>query len=178
MKLRIRKDIKGNPLLISILIIFIAYVILAFFDFFNIISMMGLFVFSGLFSSSLSTIIFYILYREIGITERLVNVFYSVVILMFTTNAMDFLFQSNIFNIALVNDYLIITLLILGFIYVLSYIFTTGYPIWYRKGNVLIGIIAIGFSLINFIVPLIGYGFLVVFLSTVMIINKYQVELS
>ncbi len=172
------KELKINPLLISLAVIFIMLIFLAFIDSLNIISMIGVFVFSGLFSSSLSTILFYISYREVGLAEKAINVFYSVVIALFTLNAIEFLLKSSIYNAHIVNNYLAYILLIFGSVYILSYFVTKYYSKWYRMSNLLIGITSIVLFLIGFTTSLIGYEILIVLLCAVMVLNRYHAELS
>ena len=177
MKYKLKKDISISPSMISLVILVIYYIAQGFFNIFNSISMFGLFVFIYLFSSSLATIIFYTLYRNIGIVEKFVNIIYSVVIIMFTVNTVGFVLESDSFNQSAVNGLLIVSLILMGVIYMILSFFNTGFPRWFRKFSVIIGLLMIGGALICMVTPSWGTPLLILFLSTTMIVRSFLEEL-
>ena len=170
--IRLKEGITINPRLIAFVAIMSVYIILAFFDFFNLVSMIGIFVFLSFFSSSLATIIYYALSSSIGIAEKVVNIFYSIVVIMFSLNAIPHIIESSICNIEVIGDLLALTLFVIGCPYIVFALINTGFPMWYRKFNIIIGSITLLISLISLAAPVFGYVSLVILLCLMNIMNK------
>ena len=174
--IKLKKGITINPRLIAFVAVMSVYIILAFFDIFNLLSMIGIFVFLSLFSSSLATIIYFALSRSIGIAEKVVNVFYSIVVIMFSLNSIPFVMESSICNLEVIDDLLALTLFIIGCPYIVFALINTGFPMWYRKFNILVGGISLLISLISLAAPEFGYVFLTILLCLNNIMNKVLEE--
>ena len=170
--IRLKEGITINPRAIAFGVVMSVYIILAFFDIFNLLSMIGIFVFLSLFSSSLATIIYFALSRSIGIAEKVVNVFYSIVVIMFSLNSIPFVMESSICNLEVIDDLLALTLFIIGCPYIVFALINTGFPMWYRKFNILVGGISLLISLISLAAPEFGYMFLTILLCLNNIMNK------
>ena len=170
--IRLKEGIRINPRPIAFVVVISVYIVLAFFDIFNLLSMIGIFVFLSLFSSSLATIIYYALARNIGISEKVVNAFYSIVIIMFTTNSIPFVMESPISNLDVIGVLLALTLFIIGCPYIVFALINTGFPMWYRKFNILIGCISLLISFISLVAPEFGYVSLTILLCLNNIMNK------
>ena len=162
--------------MVGIAISMIIYIIVGFFSIFNSISMIGIFIFIYLFSSSVATIIFYVAYRNVGIVEKGVNVLYSSILIMFTFNTIEFVTSSSSYLQNAVNELLVITLIIIGILYIVLSFFNTGYPRWYRKFSITIGMLMLGASVLCFFVPSIGNLVLIIFLSASKIVAKFAKE--
>ena len=170
--IRLKENITINPRSIAFVAVMSVYIILAFFDIFNLLSMIGIFVFLSLFSSSLATIIYFALSRRIGIVEKVVNTFYSIVVIMFSLNSIPHVMESSICNLEVIGDLLALTLFIIGCPYIVFALINTGFPMWYRKFNILVGVITLLISLISLAAPLFGYVFLTILLCLMNIMNK------
>ena len=174
--IRLKKGITINPRLIAFVAVMSVYIILAFFDIFNLLSMIGIFVFLSLFSSSLATIIYFTLSRRIGIVEKVVNAFYSIVVIMFSLNSLPHVMESSICNLKVIGDLIALTLFIIGCPYIVFALINTGFPMWYRKFNILVGGISLLISLISLAAPEFGYMFLTILLCLNNIMNKVLEE--
>ena len=174
--IRLKEGITINPRAIAFGVVMSVYIILAFFDIFNLLSMIGIFVFLSLFSSSLATIIYFALSRSIGIAEKVVNVFYSIVVIMFSLNSIPFVMESSICNLEVIDDLLALTLFIIGCPYIVFALINTGFPMWYRKFNILVGGISLLISLISLAAPEFGYVSLTILLCLNNIMNKVLEE--
>jgi len=170
--IRLKKGITINPRLIAFVAVMSVYIILAFFDIFNLLSMIGIFVFLSLFSSSLATIIYFTLSRRIGIVEKVVNAFYSIVVIMFSLNSLPHVMESSICNLKVIGDLIALTLFIIGCPYIVFALINTGFPMWYRKFNILVGGITLLISLISLAAPVFGYVSLTILLCLMNIMNK------
>lgn len=170
--IRLKKGITINPRLIAFVAVMSVYIILAFFDIFNLLSMIGIFVFLSLFSSSLATIIYFTLSRRISIVEKVVNAFYSIVVIMFSLNSLPHVMESSICNLKVIGDLIALTLFIIGCPYIVFALINTGFPMWYRKFNILVGGITLLISLISLAAPVFGYVSLTILLCLMNIMNK------
>jgi hypothetical protein len=170
--IRLKEGIRINPRSIAFVAVMSVYIILTFFDLFNLLSMIGIFVFLSLFSSSLATIIYYALSRSIGIAEKVVNAFYSIVVIMFSLTSIPHLMESSICNLDVIGDLIALTLFIIGLPYIVFALINTGFPMWYRKFNILVGGITLLISLISLAVPVFGYVSLTILLCLMNIMNK------
>jgi len=170
--IKLKEGITINPRLIAFVAVMSVYIILAFFDFLNLVSMIGIFVFLSFFSSSLVTIIYYTFLRSIGIAEKVVNTFYSIVVIMFSLNSIPHIMESSICNLEVIGDLVALTLLIIGCPYIVFALINTGFPIWYRKFNIFVGSITLLISLISLAAPIFGYVSLAILLCLINIMNK------
>ena len=170
--IRLKENITINPRSIAFVAVMSVYIILAFFDIFNLLSMIGIFVFLSLFSSSLATIIYFALSRSIGIAEKVINTFYSIVVIMFSINSIPHIMESSICNLDIIGDLIALTLFIIGCPYIVFALINTGFPMWYRKFNILMGFITLLISLISLTAPVFGYVSLAILLCLMNIMNK------
>jgi hypothetical protein len=172
------EDIKIKPLIPTVSAIIMLYLILAFFDPSNSLTMLALFVLMTLFSSALSVIIYNLLPLKVSFSERLVNILHSFIIVMFTAVSISYAIQKPFFIKEVINILLILTLFIIGCSYIVFGLIYTGFPKLFRQGNILIGFISIIFSLITIPVSILGYLFLIIILCTLTVLSKISEEIS
>jgi len=176
---KIIEEVKIKPLLPTVSAIMILYLILAFFDPLNSLTMLAFFVLMTLFSSALSVIIYNLLPLKVSFSERLINILHSFIIVLFTTVSISYAIQKPFFIKEVINNLLILTLFIIGCSYIVFGLIYTGFPKLFRQGNILTGFISIIFSLITILVSLfLGYIFLIIILCTLTVLSKISEEIS
>ena len=181
--IKIIEDIKIKPLIPTVSAIIILYLILAFFDPSNSLTMLAFFVLMTLFSSALSVIIYNLLPLKVSFSERLVNILHSFIIVMFTAVAISYATQKPFFIKEVINNLLILTLIIIGCSFIVFGLIYTGFPKVFRQFNIFVGFILTGFisiifSLITIAVPILGYLFIIIILCTLTVLSNILGEIS
>ena len=173
--LKTTEDVKIKPLIPTFSVIIILYLISAFFDSTNSLTMLAFFILMSLFSSALSVIIYNSMPLKVGFSERLVNILHSFIIVMFTAVSIFYATQKPFFIKEVINNLLILTLFIIGCSYIVFGLININFPKLFRQFNILIGFISIIFSLITITVSivLLGYLFLIIILCTLTVLSKF-----
>jgi len=170
--LKIRENIKINPIAPTFYTIIMLYLILAFFDSTNSLTMLGFFILLSIFSSTLSEIIYNSLPLIINFSDRFINILQSFVIGMFAAVSIYYAIEKLCIVKGVIINLLILTLIVIGCSYIVLGLINTGFPKLFRQSNILAGFISILLSVITTIVPALGYLFLIIILCTVMVLSK------
>lgn len=176
--IKIIEGIKIKPLIPTVSAIIILYLIFAFFDPSNSFTMLSFFVLMTLFSSALSVLIYNLLPLKVSFSERLVNILYSFIIVMFTAVSLSHATRRPFFIEEVINNLLILTLIIIGCSYIVFGLISTGFAKVFSQFNIFLGGISIIFSLITIVVPILGYLFLIIILCTLTILSQILEEIS
>lgn len=91
---------------------------------------------------------------------------------MFSLNSLPYVMESSICNLKVIGDLIALTLFIIGCPYIVFALINTGFPMWYRKFNILVGGITLLISLISLAAPVFGYVSLTILLCLMNIMNK------
>lgn len=169
---KIRENIKINPIASTFYTIIMLYLILAFFDSTNSLTMLGFFILLSIFSSALSEIIYNSLPLIINFSDRFINILQSFVIGMFTAVSIYYAIEKLFILKEVIINLLILTLIVIGCSYIVLGLINNGFPKLFRQSNILAGFVSILLSVITTIVPALGYLFLIIILCTVMILSK------
>jgi hypothetical protein len=175
--IKIKEEVRVKPVIPTFSAIIILYLILAFFDPTNSLTMLAFFIFMSLFSSALSVIIYNLSPLIISFSNRLVNILHSFIIIMFAAISMYYTTQKPFFIKEVINNLIILTLIIIGCSYIVFGLINTGFPKFFRQLNILTGFVSILLSLITIAVSILGYLFLIVILCTLMALNRILEEI-
>lgn len=176
--IKILEDLQIKPVTPTFSAIIILYLILAFFDSTNSLTMLAFFVLMSLFSSALSIIIYNSSPLIISFSERLVSILHSFIVITLTAISIYYATQKPFFIKDVINNLLILTLIIIGCCYIVFGLINTGFPKLFRQFNILVGGISLLISLITIAVPILGYLFLIIILCTLMILSRIVSENS
>lgn len=175
--IKIREDVRIKPVIPTFSVIVMLYLILAFIDSTNSLTMLAFFVLMSLFSSSLSVIIYNLSPVIISFSIRLVNILHSFIIFLFTITSLYYATQKPFFSIDVINNLIILTLIVIGCSYIVFGLINTGFLKLFRQFNILTGFVSIILSLITIIVPVLGYLFLIIILCTLMLLSRILEEI-
>jgi hypothetical protein len=170
--LKIRANLKYNPLLIIFTAIGILYVILAIFIPFYSFATLVVFILISLVSLSIVNMISGLVIGTMSVSERIITVLYSIIIFIFMGISLMISMQKPMFSTEIIMDFLIISFYMIGGIVIVMGIINTGYPNWFRIANFIFGLITLLISLIALMQPSIGIFLLILILTSLFIIVK------
>ncbi len=170
---KIKIALRIKPQLITFGAAILFYVILAFFSPFDAFSTLVVFTLIALMSYSLANIIFSLAPGFMSISERIMNILHSSVIFILTLVSVMLSMEKHMFSIEVIMSFLIISFFIIGGIYIVFGLMTTGFPKSFRLANFLLGIIALLLSLVAILFPLLGYSLLTIILTSLTVIKKF-----
>lgn len=174
----IKEDIKINPKLVVFGTIGLFFVIMAVFIPFDSIRVLVIFILITLMSSSLVNIIYSLASRFMRFSEKLTNFVYSFLMFLFTSVLVMFSIAKPVYSKIVVMNILIISIFIIGGIYIILGLINTGFPKWFRLSNLILGLFTLLLSLIALTFPLLGYSFLAIVITALLTIMKILDEKS
>ena len=166
------EGIAANPLKLSFLVVIAMYIILAFFDSINVLLLLSIIIIIFIFCYALITIIFNLSPVLLSFLQRVNNILPAIMLFMLTSSAIIDNTTQPRFNTEVINILLMLTLLIIGCIYIGFVLINTSFPKWHRQINILIGFLSIILSLITIIVPVLGYISVIIVICAAVSIDK------
>ena len=106
---KFKEPIPINPLQITFVTIFLLYVISAIFNPFDSISTLTIFVLITLSGYSIANIIFSVVPGTMSVSERIINVAHSTIILLFMSVSISLAIDKPMFSIEIIMNFLIIS---------------------------------------------------------------------
>lgn len=170
--IKIKQNLVLNPLLITFIAVGLWYIIIAIFLPFDSLTTLVVFILIALLSLSISNIVYSLTPGFMSVSERIINIIHSSIILILTTVSLTLSMQKPMFSMTRIMSFLIFSFFIIGVISSILALINTGYPNWFRLTNLLFGIVTLLISLIALTQPLIGYLLLTLIITSFMIIAK------
>ena len=170
--LKIRDNLKISPLIIIFASIGIMYVIFAISIPFYSFATLIVFILITLVSLSVVNIISSLVIGFMSVSERIITIMHSFIILMFTTISLMISMQKSMFSTELIMGLLIISFFMIGGIIIVMGMINTGYPNWFRITNFIFGLITLVISLIALMQPSIGFYLLILIITALFTIFK------
>ncbi len=162
-----------NPLKIAFTVVIGMHIILAFFNPINILQLLTVIIAIFIFSFSLITIILNLSPILLSLSRRVNSILSSITLLMLSSVIISDTIPRPDFNTEVIHILLILTLLIIGCIYIGLALINTSFPKLYRQINILIGSVSIVLSLITMAGSILGFLFLIIVICALMIMDKF-----
>ncbi|MHA1671192.1 MAG: hypothetical protein ACTSV5_11550 [Promethearchaeota archaeon] len=165
-----------NPLIITFIVVIGIHIILAFFSPIYISNLLIIIIVIFIFNFALTTIIFNLLPISLNFSGRAFNILPSIVLLMFASVTILYNISRPIFNTEVIEISLILTLIVIGCIYIGFALINTAFPKWHRQLNIFVGSFSIILSLINMmvLVSILGFIFLTLLIGVLIAIDKIK----
>jgi hypothetical protein len=170
--IEIRENLKINPLLVTFSTTGLLYIILAVFMPFQAFTTLVIFILIALLSLSLVNIFSGLVVGVMGVSERVITVLHSSVILIFTWISLTISMQKPMFSTEMVMELLIFSFYMIAGVIIIMGVVNRGYPNWFRISNFIFSGVTILISLIARTQPSIGFILLTLIITALFVLVK------